>query len=179
MLIGPKLLLKLVKEKKLVENLSERELADPEGAGFDLRLGEVYKIKGRGYLGIEDRKTPEVKLVAKYQEGKKNVFTFKPQEYYLVKTIETINLPDDIGGRPCSRGTIFRCGLVHLSNQIAPGYSGPLITGIYNAGGLDVEIELGARFMHVQFEYIESGGNLYRGQWKGGRVTTKKMEKQV
>ncbi len=140
---------------------------------------EIYKIKGKGYLGIEDRKTPKVKLVAKYQEGKNIFFTFKPQGYYLVKTIETINLPDDISGRPCSRGTVFRCGLVHLSNQIAPGYSGPLITAIYNAGGLDVDIELGARFMHVQFERVEGGGRMYRGQWKGGRVTTKKREKQV
>jgi hypothetical protein len=37
MILGPVLLLKLVKEKKLVEHLAERELTNPEGAGFDLR----------------------------------------------------------------------------------------------------------------------------------------------
>jgi hypothetical protein len=34
MILGIKKLLKLVKEKKLVENLSERELKNPEGAGL-------------------------------------------------------------------------------------------------------------------------------------------------
>ncbi|OGM21675.1 hypothetical protein A2863_04775 [Candidatus Woesebacteria bacterium RIFCSPHIGHO2_01_FULL_38_9b] len=177
--IGPKILLKLVKEKKLVENLSERELTNPEGAGFDLRLEEVHEILGKGFLGIKERKTPETKLIAKYKEGKNVIFTFKPGKYYLVKTIESLNLPDNIAAYPFSRGTIFRSGLIHLSNQVAPGYSGPIITGIYNAGGLDIGIELGARFMHIQFEYVEGGGSSYRGQWQGGRVLMKKKEKQV
>lgn len=47
MILGPKTLLELVKKKKLVENLSERELTNPEGAGFDLRLGEAFKIIGK------------------------------------------------------------------------------------------------------------------------------------
>ena len=52
MIIGPKKLLQLVKNKKLVEGLSERELTNPGGAGFDLRLGEIYKIKGKAFLGV-------------------------------------------------------------------------------------------------------------------------------
>ena len=55
MVLGPKKLLQLVKTKKLVENLSERELTNPEGAGFDLRLGEVYKISGNAFLGETHR----------------------------------------------------------------------------------------------------------------------------
>ena len=49
MIIGPKKLLKLVKEIKLVEDLAERELTNPEGAGFDLRLGEVHEIFGDAF----------------------------------------------------------------------------------------------------------------------------------
>ena len=67
MILGVEKLLKLVKEKKLVENLSERELKNPEGAGFDLRIGELYEISGKGFLGVEDRKTPKIKLLAKYE----------------------------------------------------------------------------------------------------------------
>ena len=50
MILGPKKLLQLVKTKKLVEHLSDRELTNPEGAGFDLRLGEVYKISGSAFF---------------------------------------------------------------------------------------------------------------------------------
>ena len=65
MILGPKKLLQLVKTKKLVENLSERELNRPEGAGFDLRLGEVYKISGSAFLGETHRKTAEIGLIKK------------------------------------------------------------------------------------------------------------------
>ena len=44
MILGITKLLELVREKKLVENLCERELKNPEGAGFDLRIGEIYGI---------------------------------------------------------------------------------------------------------------------------------------
>ncbi|KKQ43199.1 MAG: Deoxycytidine deaminase [Microgenomates group bacterium GW2011_GWC1_37_8] len=177
--IGPKILLKLVKEKKLVEDLSERELTNPEGTGFDLRLGEIYEIKGNGFLGIEERKTPNTEVLATYIKGKNRTFSFKPGSYYLVKTIESVNLPESIGGYLFPRSTIFRSGLLQGLSQIAPGYSGQLVTSIANVGPCEVEIELGARFMHIQFEYVEGGGSSYRGQWQGGRVLMKKKEKQV
>ncbi|KKT31336.1 MAG: Deoxycytidine deaminase [Candidatus Moranbacteria bacterium GW2011_GWF2_44_10] len=95
MLIGIKDLLKLVKEKKLVENLSERELKNPEGSGFDLRMGEVYELEGYGYLGLEERETPKSTLVAKFDAKKITSYIFEPGKYYLIKTIETVNPAHD------------------------------------------------------------------------------------
>ena len=69
MILGPSKLLELVRKKKLVENLAKRELTNPEGAGFDLRLGEVYKISGSAFLGETHRKTPSIKLVQKYKNS--------------------------------------------------------------------------------------------------------------
>ena len=57
MILGIDELLKLVKDKQIVQNLSERELNNPEGAGFDLRIGELYEVSGEGFLNIKDRKT--------------------------------------------------------------------------------------------------------------------------
>ncbi len=37
MILGPQKLLELVKKENLVIGLAERELTNPEGAGFDLR----------------------------------------------------------------------------------------------------------------------------------------------
>src|SRR5438270_9366686 len=96
MVLGPKLLLELVKKHKLVENLSERELTNPEGAGLDLRLGEVYKIHGKSFLGVTERQTPDFTTVAQFDEKETTSFTFEPGDFYLVKTIETVNLPDDM-----------------------------------------------------------------------------------
>lgn len=179
MILGPKLLLKLVKAKKLVENLSERELTNPEGAGFDLRLGEVYEISGSAFLGETHRKTPEIKLIKKYDQKKASSLKIKPGDFYLVKTIEKINLPIDLSAVIIPRTTTFRSGVFIRTGPIQPGYSGELTFGLKNEGPVTVEIEMGARFVHLIFHEIKGGGSQYRGQWQGGRVTTKKKEKQV
>lgn len=179
MIIGPKKLLQLVKKINLVENLAERELTNPEGAGFDLRLGEVYKIKGKAFLGIEERQTPQIELLAKYNPQKKQSFVFQPDEYYLVTTIEKLNLPLDIATTFIPRTTTFRSGLFLRTGIAQPGYQGKLTFGLKNEGPIPVEIELGARFVFAVFHWVDGGGEKYRGQWQGGRITTEKREIQV
>ncbi len=199
MVLGPKILLQLVKTKKLVENLSERELTNPEGAGFDLRLGEVYKIRGEAFLGEVKRKTPDVELVAKYDSdhksthqphknlddriGKREVkvrkVVIKPEDFYLVKTIESVNMPDNLTAGITPRSTTYRSGLFIRTGNVPPGYRGELTFGLKNEGPIPVTIEMGARFVHIQFSQVQGGGSLYRGQWQGGRVATHKKEKQV
>ena len=179
MILGPQLLLKLVKEKKLVEGLGERDLQTPEGAGFDLRLGEVYKISGNAFLGITHRETPQIKLKVKYQKSKKNSIVIKPGDFYLVTTIEKVNLPLDITVNFKPRTTTFRSGLFLRTGNGAPGYCGKLTFGLKNEGPITVTMELGCRFVHAQFEWVDGGGTQYKGQWQGGRVTTEKREKQI
>jgi len=179
MILGIKELLKLVKTKNLVENLSERELKNPEGAGFDLRIGEVYEISGKGFLGITERETPKIKLLAKHNPKKRTNFVFKPGKYYLMKTIETVNTPEDVSIIFRPRSTLYRSGMMIFTGTASPGYKGRLIFGIINLGPCNIKIELGARVAHAMFFEVKGKTNLYRGQWQGGRVATKKKEKQV
>ena len=179
MVLGIEELQKLIKEKNLVENLSERELHNPEGAGFDLRLGEIYEISGKGFLGQEERSTPKTRLLAKYTPKNNQSFIFKPGEYYLMKTIEKVNTPGDILILFRPRSTLHRSGMAIFTANVSPGYQGELIFGIMNLGPCEMEIELGARVVHAMFYKIKGKTNLYRGQWQGGRVSTKKKEKQV
>lgn len=181
MILGPKKLLQLVKKIKLVENLDKRELINPEGAGFDIRIGEIYKFKkGKTpFLGRTERQTPDVKLIAEFNEKKSSFYKVKPGEFLLFTTVETINLPLNIACHTFVRSTLFRCGLHVLHTQVAPGYCGKLTFGLKNIGTIPVKIELGARVAHVQFAEVKGGGSAYRGQWQGGRVSAKKKEKQV
>lgn len=189
MIIGPEKLLELVKKIRLVENLAERELTNPEGAGFDFRLGEVYEISGKAFLGVEERETPKIKRVVKYsatasatadkQTSKRNKITIKPGEFYLVTTIESVNLPKNIVATFIPRTTTFRSGLFLRTGTAQPGYRGKLTFALKNEGPVPVTMELGCRFAHAQFHWVDGGGSMYRGQWQGGRVTTKRREKQV
>ena len=38
---------------------------------------------------------------------------------------------------------------------------------------------MGARVVHIMFFEVKGEGNLYRGQWQGGRVTTDQKETQI
>lgn len=179
MILGPKKLLELVKDIQLVENLSERELTNPEGAGFDLRLGEVYKISGDAFLGETHRKTAEIELVERYVEGETRTIVLKPGDFYLVTTIESVNTPLDLTINFKPRSTTFRSGLFLRTGNVAPGYHGKLTFGLKNEGCVCVTVEMGARFVHAQFEQVLGEGHQYRGQWQGGRVSARVKEKQV
>ncbi len=179
MILGINKLHQLVKTKKLVEGLCQRELENPEGAGFDLRLGEIYQLKGKGFLGIDERKTPQVKLVDKYEEGKKKSFVFRPGKYYVMKTVEKVNTPQNILILFRPRSTLYRSGIALFAGNASPGYCGELTFGIINLGLCPVKIELGARIAHAIFYEVKGKTNLYRGQWHGGRVNARKKEKQV
>ncbi|MBW2996399.1 hypothetical protein KY332_03805 [Candidatus Woesearchaeota archaeon] len=179
MVLGVDKLLEMVKEKKLVENLCDRELDNPEGAGFDLRISELYKVVGDGFLGIEERKTPEMELVAKFEEGKKTEVVIKPGEYYVLQTMEKVNLPKDMIGLFRPRATLFRFGVTLFTGKVDPGYCGPLNFGIMNNGNTDFRLEMGARIAFAIFHKVDGKTGLYRGQWQGGRVTTEAKEKQV
>lgn len=180
MILGPKILLKLVKTKKLVEGLSERELTAPEGAGFDLRVGEIYKLDGgKAFLGETERETPKMKLVVSYEKGKNRKIVIKPGQFYIATTIEKVNTPLDLTINFKPRTTTFRSGLFLRTGNVAPGYCGKLSFALSNEGPMPVTLEMGCRIVHAQFEWVDGGGSQYRGQWQGGRVTTSKRERQI
>ncbi len=177
MILSSKEILKRVKENGLVSNLSARELTNPEGPGFDLRVGELYTIEGDGYLGNDSRKTPQSSLVTGIKD---NLITLKPGDYYLIKTIEEVKMDIDTFAMVYPRSTLFRSGLQLLSGKISPGYYGNLTFGLANIGPCDFTLELGSRVAFIAFFEVKGGeDNLSRGQWKGGRVSAGKLEKQI
>jgi len=179
MILGIDKLHRLVKENNLVEGLCERELNNPEGAGFDLRIGEIHKTNSGGFLGVEERETPEIELIAEYKKGEKTTAILEPGEHYIMGTMEKVNTPNDILILFRPRTTLFRSGVTLFTGNCSPGYCGKLNFAIVNTGKYPFKLELGARVAHAMFYRIEGSSNLYRGQWQGGRVTTEKREEQI
>lgn len=190
MVISAAHILALNEQYHLIENLAEREL-NPEGTGFDMRAGEIYRLKSGGFLGVTERKTSEVELVDKVAETSKKII-LNPGEYFLVKTMEKVNLPAEkiavsAGSEPVylmadvyPRGTLLRCGVYLFTHKTDPGYSGELTFGLVNLGPFPFELELGARIANLVFHEVYGElSRAYGGQWKGGRVATDKLEKQI
>lgn len=180
MILGQSEIQKLIKEIGLVTNLSEREKNDPEGCIIDLRIEKIYSLTGEAFLGIEERQTPSLIEMATWNPKRKTFFTFEPGKYYLTKTIEEVNVPENLGGTLKPRSTTFRSGLNIRTGFINPGYHGPLYFGLANEGPIPVKIEMGARYVSIYFHEVSGKSvHTYRGQWQGGRATTKFKEKQI
>lgn len=179
MIIGIDKLLELIKKQKLIEGLDKKEI-NLEGCGVDLRIGEIYEMgEGGGFLYRETRKTPDYKLVATFKRGKSQKIKLEPGKFYIGKTVETINTPENLFGIFIPRGTFYANGVLVLGFRVDPGYKGNFRFHLINLSKNNFEIEMGARIANMIFLRVEGKTNLYKGQWQGGRAFIKKEEKQI
>lgn len=180
MILGHSELKKLIKSHKLITGLSKRDEKDAEGCVFDLQLSKIYELSGRAFLGIDERETPTLTQVASYDPKKSSRFIFEPGKYYMTKTVEVVNMPENIAAIVKPRTTTFRCGLYLRAGIINPGYNGTLDFAIKNEGPIPVEIELGARYAQIFFMEVKGKAvHTYRGQWQGGKSNSRGREKQI
>lgn len=182
MYLGIDRILELVNDPdvRLVENLSDRELNNPEGTGLDLRIGKLSRFSGgEGFLGVTERQTPEIEVLADIASYEKTPILISPSKYFLATTMEVVNMPINLVGLLRPRGSLFRAGIILMTGQINPGYKGTLTFGFYNASDIPFQIELGARIVHLLVAAIDGSTVPYRGQWQGGRINNSKREEQI
>ena len=163
--LGYKRIKELIKTKKLLENVDEKNI---QPAGVDLRVKCIYRLKNGGFLGIKNRRTPDVEVVAKYKEEK---FTLKPNEFVLVETMEKVNMPNDLLALILPRSSLFRCGVSLHTAVVDPGFIGTLTFGMKNLSEHPFEIEIGTRIGQIVFEKVKGNTKLYEGKYQGGKVT--------
>ncbi len=175
MILGLDEVLKRVEKENLIEGLSERELHNPEGCGIDLRVKEIHKIISGGAfikadLGLDlgTRKGVETEIISCYDPNQdpseQDEVHLQPDEYYLVKTIEYLNIPSDLMVLSYGRGTLMKSGIFLLASKGDPGYQGHLVFGLKNFSLFPVSIQMGARIANVVFMKIEGQTINYRGQ---------------
>ncbi len=160
-MLGGERILELVKKSGLIENFDKRCLG---GAGYDLRIGKIYELRGGGYLGIEVRDMPSV------EEIKFDEFTLNPYSYVLIESVEIVNMPSNLTARILPRSTIFRCGAHLITALVDPKYRGTLIMGLVNLGRAPFRIQRNARIAQIVFERVEGKTRAYNGRYQGGRV---------
>ena len=185
MILSALRVLELNSKHNLVEKLSERELNNPEGIGIDLRVGKVYKIEGDSFLGVEDRKSPQVEIIGNVEKEGNGKIVIRPGEYYLVETMEIISSPkekikyDDffpegfLVPKISPRSSLQRGGISLHHTGTNPGYKGTLTFGIKNQGKHNFVFELGARMFSLEYDAVIGDiKRSYSGQHQGGRVTS-------
>ena len=182
-------ILELNEKYKLLENLSERELNNPEGSGVDLRVGSVHKIIGDSFLGADgssrERYSPKLELIGDIEKDGNKLIIIKPGEFFLVTTIETVHAPAEkikyhesfpegfLIPKVWPRSSLQRGGVSFHATKTDPGYRGKLTFGIKNLSDQDFTFELGARMFNIEYEpVIGDIKRSYSGQHQGGRVSS-------
>ena len=78
-------------------------------------------------------------------------YKLKPSGCIVVRTKETITVPNNVSGFLCSKGSLAARGLLVPNTKIDPLFSGPLDVAIYNAGKSVLEIKNGMKFCSIAF----------------------------
>jgi deoxycytidine triphosphate deaminase len=164
--IGHEEILKLIKKKpSLIENIDEKNI---QPSGVDLRVKRIYRLKNGGFLGNDNRITPDVESVSD-KTGEK--IRLEPNEFVLVETVEKVNMPKDITAMVLSRSSLFRCGVSLHTAVVDPGFQGTLTFGMKNMSEFPFEIEIGSRIGQIVFKKVKGNVKLYNGKYQGGKVT--------
>jgi len=145
----------------LIEGFSMEGLG---GAGYDLRLGRLYRLKSDGTLGVKERTLPRV------EEDKSDLFVLASGDYVLVETVEKVNMPGNLMARVLNRSTLFRMGCSLYNAVVDPGYKGTLTFGLKNLSDRKFTVERGARIAQIVFEELDGEATLYDGKYQGGKV---------
>jgi len=178
-------ILELNERYNLIENLSDREKNNPEGTGFDLRVGQVHEIVGDSLLGVTERYSSETNLIGDIEIHGNEKVILRPGQFCLVTTMEVLHASDEkikydsffpeayLIPKVHPRSSLQRGGVSFHATKTDPGYKGKLTFGIKNLGNQDFVFELGARMFNVEFEPVVGEiKRAYSGQHQGGRVTS-------
>ncbi len=144
--------------KKLF-NLSDDAI---DHAGLKLTLGEVFKLKGTGKLGIKSKELPAYEPLSPDSNG---WYYLSPGPYFI-KYNEYIRIPNGYVGFAIQRSSLIRMGVTLYTAVWDPGYEGRgsgLIV-VHNPYG--IYIERGAQVAQLVIVKMSSTTRrLYRGTY--------------
>lgn len=89
-------------------------------ASLDVRLGEniLVETERRGLIPVN------ISI-----HSKENPYKLLPNDFILAETMETFNMPDNIGAQFALKSSLARAGFEHLlAGWIDPGFSGSVLT---------------------------------------------------
>jgi len=133
--------------------------------GLDLRLGpefcEILRASGALVVGEEDPSRY-------YRCGRGGDYVeLKPSTHYLLHTLETVALPDDLMGFVELRSTFARLGFLMPPTIVDAGFRGQLTIEVLTPP-YPTRVRVGTRFLHVVFaRTLTPVTNTYRGRYQG------------
>ncbi|MBJ7328801.1 MAG: dCTP deaminase [Solirubrobacteraceae bacterium] len=145
-------------------------------ASVDLRLGHSFRVFHNHRASAIDLKDPPRNLTEQVEISDDEPFLIHPGEFVLGRTLEWVELPDDIVARIEGKSSIGRLGLiVHATaGFVDPGWKGTLTLEITNLTRIPIKLWANLPIAQLSFMTLDQAaerpyghpelGSHYHGQ---------------
>ena len=146
---------RLVDEGRIVLEPWDPELVQP--ASVDLRLGDSFRVFHNHRAAAIDLREPPTNLTEEVTVSGGEAFVIHPGEFVLGRTLERVELPDDIVARIEGKSSIGRLGLiVHATaGFVDPGFKGSLTLEITNLTRIPIKLWPGLPIAQLSFMTLD------------------------
>jgi dCTP deaminase len=147
---------RLVDEGRIVIRPWDAEKVQP--ASVDLRLGDSFRVFHNHRATAIDLRDPPSNLTEEITIGGDEAFVIHPGEFCLGRTLEWVELPDDIVARIEGKSSIGRLGLiVHATAGFCdPGWKGTLTLELNNLTRVPIRLYAGLPIAQLSFMSLDA-----------------------
>jgi dCTP deaminase len=167
-------ILRLVEEGRIRIDPWDPSLVQP--ASVDLRLGDSFRVFHNYRVSTIDLRYPPENLTEEVVPPEGEAFVIHPGEFCLGRTLEWVELPDDIVARIEGKSSLGRLGLiVHATAGFCdPGWKGTLTLELNNLTRVPIKLHPGLLIAQLSFMALDRAaerpygspelGSHYQGQ---------------
>jgi dCTP deaminase len=147
---------RLVAAGRIVVEPWDDALVQP--ASVDLRLGDSFRVFHNHRVTAIDLREPPANLTEEVTIAADEPFVIHPGEFCLGRTLEWVELPDDLVSRVEGKSSIGRLGLiVHATaGFVDPGWKGTLTLELNNLTRVPIKLYQGLPIAQLSFMALDS-----------------------
>ena len=126
-------------------------------ASVDLRLGDSFRVFHNHRITAIDLREPPTNLTEEVVAGHDEGFVIHPGEFCLGRTLEWVELPDDVVARIEGKSSLGRLGLiVHATAGFCdPGWKGTLTLELNNLTRVPIKLYPGLLIAQLSFMSLD------------------------
>jgi dCTP deaminase len=127
-------------------------------ASVDLRLGDSFRVFHNHRASAIDLRDPPQNLTEEVKVEPDEPFVIHPGEFVLGRTLEWVELPDDIVARIEGKSSLGRLGLiVHATAGFCdPGWKGTLTLELANLTRIPIRLYAGLLIAQLSFMTLDA-----------------------
>jgi dCTP deaminase len=167
-------IMRLVREGRITIDPWDEAMVQP--ASVDLRLGDSFRVFHNYRVTSIDLRDPPRNLTEEVKVAEGEPFVIHPGEFALGRTMEWVELPDDVVARIEGKSSLGRLGLiVHATAGFCdPGWKGTLTLELNNLTRVPIKLYTGLPIAQLSFMTLDAAalrpygheqlGSHYQGQ---------------